>query len=477
MYAQHSIGVLINAGTDMGDLKKILNLLPEYVDRIYAVQTLPYPAQGSEAAVRSVLQQDPRLTIISGMEDPQPASVLAQACRAVINDDLQVVVINLGDTLLDPRILPHLLDPIVWGEADFTRGNRQFSPVGNKKRSSGETQNSPVFISRARVTSQIRELSNIPKGIFAVSLKALEVLEQNCLKDQTLRKTLVAIPCYNEALVIGSMVLTAQRYVDDVLVVDDGSSDDTFKVAEGAGAKVLRHKVNRGYGGALRTCFEYARSYDYDVMVILDGDGQHDPGDIPLLLKQMKTTGADVVIGSRFLEKNYTMPLYRLVGMKVLDAVTRLTGRVDVSDSQSGYRAYGRRAIEAISIADDDMGAGSEILAQIREHELEIAEVPILARYDLENTSSQNPLTHGLDVIDSLVWRVAGKRPFLFMGVPGFFMAIAGIYVGILLVETYNQTRQFSPVYAFLISILLLVGALGLFMGLTMDVISRVKRG
>ncbi len=476
MYAQHSIGVLISTGTDMGDLKKTLDLLPEYVDRIYAAQTLSYSVLGSEAAVRSVLQQDPRLTIISYLGDDRPESVLARAYRAAINDDLQVVVINLGDTPHDPRIFPYLLDPIVWGEADFTRGNRLAPPTSTKKRVSSATMNSSVFISRARATSQIRELTDIPKGTFAVSLKALEILEQNCLKDQGW-KTLVAIPCYNEALVIGSMVLTAQRYVDDVLVVDDGSSDETFRVAEGAGAKVVCHKVNRGYGGALKTCFEYAQNRDYDVMVILDGDGQHDPVYIPRLLQQMKTTGADVVIGSRFLEKNNSMPLYRIIGMKVLDNMTRLTGRVETSDSQSGYRAYGRRAIEAITIADDAMGAGSEILTQIREHELTIAEVPILTRYDLENTSSQNPLTHGIDVIDSLVWRVAGKRPLLFIGVPGFFLTVAGIYAGLLFFEAYNQTRQFSLAFALVISIFLLVGTLGLFMGLTVDVISRVKRG
>lgn len=474
MYAQHSIGVVIRAGPDMQSLQKILELIPEYVDRIYAVWTSLEPR--SEAAVRSALQQDPRLTILSGPEDDGPDSVLARTYRAAISDDMQVVVINLGDAPPDPKILPYLLDPIVWGEADFTRGNRHISPVSIKKQTSGTVHNSSIFISRARMNSQIRELNEIPKGTFAVSQVALEVLEQNYMKEQS-RKALVAIPCYNEALVIGSVVLTAQRYVSDILVVDDGSSDDTFKVAVGAGARVVRHKVNCGYGGALRTCFEYAKNNDYDVMVILDGDGQHDPAYIPRLLKQMKMTDADVVIGSRFLEKNYTMPLYRLFGMKVLDSLTRLTGKVETSDSQSGYRAYGRRAIEAIAIADDAMGAGSEILAQITEHHLKIAEVPIRARYDLENTSSQNPLTHGIDVIDSLVWRVAGKRPLFFIGVPGFFLTVAGIYVGFLLLEIYNQTRQISLPYALLVSIFLLLGTLGLFMGLTVDVISRVKRG
>lgn len=474
MYAQHSIGVVIRAGVDLQILKKTLEALPEYIDRIYAVQTLSGTGLGSDAVVGSALQQDPRLTIFSGVEDYVPESVLGRTYQAAINDGVQVMVIHLGDTPLDSKVLPYLLDPIVWGEADFTRGNRHVSPVNNKKHSPDAAYNSSIFISRVKLSSQIRELDDLPKGTFAVSQRGLEILEQNYLKDQSW-KTLVAIPCFNEALVIGSLVLTVQRYVDDVLVVDDGSSDDTYKVAQGAGARVVRHKVNRGYGGALRTCFEFAQSHDYDVMVILDGDGQHDPGDIPLLIKQMKTTGADVVIGSRFLEKNYTMPLYRLVGMKVLDTMTRLTGKLDISDSQSGYRAYGRRAIEAITIADDAMGAGSEILTQLMEHELKIAEVPIRARYDLENTSSQNPLTHGLDVFDSLVWRVAGKRPLFFIGLPGFLLTVVGIYAGILVLQDYAQTGHITTLFALLVAIFLLVGVLGLFMGLTMDVIARVK--
>jgi len=474
MYAQHRIGVVVRTGIDMQGLQEVLSVLPEYVDRIYAVLTSP--EEPPETAVRSMLQRDPRLMIINDRDPDEFESTLARTYRAVISDEMQAVVISLGEVPPDPKILPYLLDPIVWGEADFTRGNRYVSPISRKKSAAGAGHHSSIFISRARLPSPIRELNETPQGLFAVSPGGLEILERNAQKKHSW-KTLVAIPCFNEALVIGSVVLTAQRYVDDVLVVDDGSSDETSTVAQGAGAKIVRHKVNRGYGGALRTCFEYAKNNDYDVMVTLDGDGQHDSAYIPHLLNQMRVTGADVVIGSRFLEKNRTMPLYRLFGMKILDGITRLTGKVETSDSQSGYRAYGRNAIEAVVISDDAMGAGSEILTQIAEHHLKIEEVPIRARYDLENTSSQNPITHGIDVLDSLVWRVAGKRPLFFIGVPGFCLTVAGVYAGIVLIEIYNQTRQFSLGYVLMIAIFLLFGALGLFMGLTMDVISRVKRG
>jgi glycosyltransferase involved in cell wall biosynthesis len=117
-------------------------------------------------------------------------------------------------------------------------------------------------------------------------------------------KTLAAIPCYNEGLAIESVVLKARRYVDAVLVVDDGSTDDTKEVAQEAGAVVVTHDVNKGYGAALRSCFEYAKANEVDCMVILDGDGQHDPSSIPQFVKAVTANGADIVIGSRFLEKS-----------------------------------------------------------------------------------------------------------------------------------------------------------------------------
>jgi len=152
------------------------------------------------------------------------------------------------------------------------------------------------------------------------------------------------MPAYNEERSIAKMVLGCKKHVDQVVAVDDGSSDCTAEIAETLGAYVVRHEKNGGYGPALRSCFETARSLEADRMVIIDSDGQHDPVEIPRLLETLGD-GTDLVIGSRFCRGNgRNVPAYRKVGMKVLDMATNVAGGVNVSDSQSGLRAYGRRA-------------------------------------------------------------------------------------------------------------------------------------
>ena len=131
-------------------------------------------------------------------------------------------------------------------------------------------------------------------------------------------------------------------------------------------------------------------------MVIIDSDGQHNPHEIPQLLEPLKN-GFDLVIGSRFVNGNgKNVPSYRKMGMRVLDFATSFAGGLKVTDSQSGFRAYSRKAIEKINLNDSDMSAGSEILIQAKDHKLKYTEVEIHCRYDLENCSSQNPFIHVL---------------------------------------------------------------------------------
>lgn len=257
-------------------------------------------------------------------------------------------------------------------------------------------------------------------------------------------RTLVAMPAYNEEASIAKTVLGARQHADAVLVVDDGSNDETAWIAGALGAIVLRHEVNRGYGGALQTIFDTAREMGVEELVVIDADGQHDPGDVPRLLAELRV-GKDIVIGSRYAGgSGEGIPAYRKVGMKVLDTATTLAGNgLSITDSQSGFRAYGRRAIEAIRINDDGMSAGSEILIQASDHRLHVAEVPIEVRYDIEGTSSENPVLHGVGVLMNVVRLISLRRPLIFFGIPGTLFALAGVAAEIYTFSEYYRAGTF----------------------------------
>lgn len=166
-------------------------------------------------------------------------------------------------------------------------------------------------------------------------------------------KVVVVLPAFNVQDTIGEVIIRTERYVDEVVVVDDGSRDLTSVLAERLGAKVLRHQENLGKGVALRTGFRYACEAGFDVLVTLDSDGQHNPGEIPILIDPIMRGEADVVNGSRLIFDT-EMPFYRRVGNMLLTALTRRSQ--GVLDTQSGFRAYSRRAIGAIDIRSSGMG-------------------------------------------------------------------------------------------------------------------------
>ncbi|RCV66022.1 Glycosyltransferase involved in cell wall bisynthesis [Methanophagales archaeon] len=283
-------------------------------------------------------------------------------------------------------------------------------------------------------------------------------------------KKIAAIPCYNEGLAIGSVVLKAKRHVDEVVVVDDGSTDDTTEVAEAAGAVVVAHDKNAGKGRAVKNALRYAVEHDFDTLVLLDGDGQHDPNEIPQLLVPLTNDTADIVIGFRTFDQ---MPAYRRVGRKVLDHATG----GHVRDSQCGFRALNRKAIDLLAgtLVKDDFAVESEMTRIANEHELRFADVQINCRYGDFKTSTKHPVTHGVGVLNTVIGLIAEKRPLLYVGLPGFITFLIGVFFGILLLQQYNQTRYFSLAYAMLVSIFMILGAIGLFMGLTFHVLTRLR--
>jgi glycosyltransferase involved in cell wall biosynthesis len=209
-------------------------------------------------------------------------------------------------------------------------------------------------------------------------------------------KIVAAIPCHNEAQFISDVVSRARRHVDQVIVVDDGSTDDTSQIAEAAGATVVRHNGNKGPGAAYRSCLEAARFNGADILVTLDGDRQHNPDELPQILHPLLAEEADLVIGSRFLGE-YHIRRYRKFGIDVITWLHNLGSKIKVVDAQSCYRGYNHRALDSLHITERGFGFSVELLVQAREMGLVIKEVPISCIYH-PASHSMNPVIHGVSV-------------------------------------------------------------------------------
>src|SRR5512145_2292085 len=188
---------------------------------------------------------------------------------------------------------------------------------------------------------------------------------------------IAAIPAYNEEIALGSVILRAKKHVDSVIVVDDGSADATSAIAALAGADVIRHDRNQGKGVALKHAFLRAKELDADILVLLDADGQHNPDEIPTLLAPIQNTEADMVIGSRFLGVKNEIPAYRRAGQSVLNYMTNKVSHSDVTDSQSGFRAFSKTAIRSLALDEHGMGIESFMQRAAHDQNLRVAEVPI----------------------------------------------------------------------------------------------------
>lgn len=288
--------------------------------------------------------------------------------------------------------------------------------------------------------------------------------------------TIAAMPAYNEAKSIHNIIVDCKKHVDTVLVIDDGSSDNTAEVAESAGAYVVQHPKNMGYGAAIKSCFETARNLNAKRMVIIDSDGQHDPAEIPKLLKPLER-GVDVVLGSRFIDGTSDgIPAYRKVGMKVLDLATNTVGGMNVTDSQCGFRAYGKKAIQNIRINSDSMSAGSEILMEIADNNLRYEEVQVNCSYDVEDSSTQNPVSHGVGVLIAILKDMEFRRPLYYFTLPGAIMAGTGLFLGLKFLQEFYHGEPLSFGPTLLMMLLTTVGMFMAFTGIILHAIARMMR-
>ncbi len=218
-----------------------------------------------------------------------------------------------------------------------------------------------------------------------------------------------AIPIYNERDAIPRVIAGVREHVGQVVVVDDGSTDGSADIAAEAGAQVVVHERNRGKGVGLQTALAWAKAHpEVTDLVLIDGDGQHDPADIPRLLVEMKRRDLDILVGSRFLG-NHNAPLYRLFGLHVLTASAGLGSGVYVTDSQSGYRVLSRRAIDALALTEGAFAVESEMQFEAAKKGLRLGETPIEIRYT--GPARRSPVAHGVSVLIRTILMTARRRP------------------------------------------------------------------
>ena len=291
-------------------------------------------------------------------------------------------------------------------------------------------------------------------------------------------KIIVGIPAFNEEKNIASIITKLSTIADTILVCNDGSTDLTSTIAEKIGAVVINHEKNLGYGAAIRSLFLKAKELDGDILVTFDADGQHRIEDIKNVIKPVVNEEADLVIGSRFLdESEKEVPQYRKVGIKVITKITNASIKKQLTDSQSGFRAYSKKIISELNPSEMGMGVSTEILIKASSKDFRIVEVPIKIIYE-GDTSTHNPITHGSSVIISTIKYTSLQRPLTFYGIPSVIFLIIGGAFSYLAIQFYveigrlNTNLTIIGASTVLIGVVLLITAILLF-----SLVSIVREG
>ena len=290
-------------------------------------------------------------------------------------------------------------------------------------------------------------------------------------------KVVVGIPAYNEEKNIAKIIVSLKKMADRIIVCDDGSADSTSTIAESLGAIIIKHHKNLGYGSAIRDIFLKAREINAELLVTIDADGQHKIEDIKKVIKPVVDGQADISIGSRFLEESDNAPKYRKLGIKIITKVTNSSLTEKITDAQSGFRAYNSKVLQSLTPSDSGMGISTEILIKSSRLGLKIAEVPTDIRYE-GNTSTQNPVSHGTDVLLSTIKYISIERPLRFYGIPSFIFFVIGLTFTFLSIQYYADVGRLSTnltlvaAGTLLIAIILIITAILLY-----SLVSVVREG
>lgn len=283
-------------------------------------------------------------------------------------------------------------------------------------------------------------------------------------------RIIIGMPAFNEEKYIGSLVLRARQHAGEVIVADDGSADRTSEIARLAGAIVIRHDQNRGKGAAVQSILVEARKHDADILAIIDADFQHDPDEIPSLIKAV-LEGYDLVIGSRRLPRS-RIPRYRRFGQRTLSYFTGVLTKSKVLDSESGFRALSKKAISEIQLKESGFAVETEMISEAVHKGLTIKEIPVSIIYTKDG-STLNPVRHGAGVLNRILAMISERRPLLFFGLLGGMCILAGIGFGVMVVTTYYTSYALATGTALVSMLLITVGVLSIFTGLILNVLLK----
>tara|TARA_Y100000748_G_C15439582_1_gene466617 strand:+ start:66 stop:953 length:888 start_codon:yes stop_codon:yes gene_type:complete len=282
-------------------------------------------------------------------------------------------------------------------------------------------------------------------------------------------KITVGIPAYNEEKNIAGIIVKLKDIADTIIVCNDGSSDSTSEIAKKLGAIVIDHPKNLGYGAGVNSIIKKSKELNSEILVTFDADGQHRIEDIKKVAEPIEQHGADLVIGSRFLdEAKEKIPSYRKLGINIITKVTNSTLKEKITDSQSGFRAYSKNAISKLNISDIGMGISTEILIKASSLDLKIIEVPIIVNYD-GNTSTHHPVSHGTSVLFSTIKYTSIEHPLKFYGIPSLIFFIIGLSFTYLSVQYYTEIGRINANITIiaagtvLIAVVLLIAAILLY--------------
>jgi len=291
-------------------------------------------------------------------------------------------------------------------------------------------------------------------------------------------KVIAVIPAYNEEKTIAKVVLQTKKYVDTVVVGDDGSNDMTGEIARALGAIVIRNNGNKGKGYTLKRLFMKALELGADIVVALDADGQHDPRHIPRLIEPLINGQADMAIGSRYAGlPPRKIPLYRRIGLKIIGLFHKPVIR-EIKDTQSGYRAYTRKVVETLARELQTTGYGTETeqVYLAKKYNWRIIEVPVTITYETEKPSKKHPVRHATEILASLLKLVTHEKPLLLLGLPGTLLTLIGFASATYVVWMFNQTRYFSIPATLIAIAFTFIGTLLVIASLILYAIANIRK-